>query len=80
MHSLMETVLGPTITQLAELKSGDDKPIEDQATQLKRCGEHYSKLYVQDLSEHPRMEAVLPSFGVFLKLDEEPTEGEFLKQ
>lgn len=72
----MKTALGPTTTQLAKLKYGDGKLIKDQATQFERCVEHYSKLYAQDLSEHPRMEAVLSSFGVFSELDEEPTEGE----
>ena len=35
---------------------------------------HYSKLYAQDLHEHPGMEAVLPSVRLFADLDEEPTE------
>ena len=36
--------------------------------------EHYSKLYAQDLSERPGMQAVLPSFGVYAELDKDPTE------
>ena len=38
--------------------------------------EHYSKLYAQDHPEHPGMEEVLPSVGVYTELDEEPTEEE----
>ena len=36
--------------------------------------EHYFKLYAQDLSEHPGMQAILLSFGVYAELDKDPTE------
>ena len=76
MHSLMKTTLGPAITQLAKLKSEDGELIKDQADHLKRWVKHCSKLYAQDLPRHPGMEAILPSFGVYAELDEEPTEEE----
>ena len=60
--SLMKIARGPTITQLAKLKSEDGEPIEDQAEQLERWVEHYSELSVQDLPQHPGMEAVSSSF------------------
>ena len=72
----MKTALGPAITQLAKLKTEDCEPIEDQAEQLERWVEYYSKLNAQGLSEHPGLEAALPSFGVCAELDEEPTEEE----
>ena len=72
----MKIALGPAITQLAKLITEDGKPIVDQAEQLERWVEHYSKPYVQDLPEHPGMEAVLPSSSVYADLDEEPTERE----
>ena len=59
-----------------KLKTEDNEPIENQAEQLKRWVEHYSKLYAQDLPEHSGMEAILPSFGVYAELDEELTEEE----
>ena len=74
MHYLIKTALGLAITQLAKLKTEDGELIEDQAEQLERWVEHYSKLHAQDLPEHPGMEAVLPSFGVYAELDDEPTE------
>ena len=61
----------PAITKLAKLKTEDG---ENQTEQLERWVEHYSKLYTQDLPEHPVMEEVLPSFGVHTELNEEPTE------
>ena len=76
MHSLMKTTLGPAITQLTKLKTENGEPIEDQAEQIERWVQHYSKLYVQDLPEHLGTEEVLPSFGVYAELDEETTEEE----
>ena len=76
MHSLIKPALGPAITQLAKLKTEDDGPIGDRAEQLDILVEHYSKLYTQGLPDHPGMEEVLPSFGVFAESDEEPTEEE----
>ena len=76
MHPLMATALGPATTQLAKLKTEDGEPIEDEAEQLEGWVEHYSKLNAQDLPEHPRMEAVLPSFGVHVELDKQPTKEE----
>ena len=72
----MKTTIGPAITQLAKLKTEDGEPTEDQTEQLERWVMHYSKLYAQDLPEHPGMEEVFPSFGVYAELDEEPTEEE----
>ena len=63
----MKTSRGPAITQLAKMKTEDGEPIEDQAEQLERWLERYSKLYAQDLPEHPGMEAILPSFGVYIQ-------------
>ena len=76
MHCLLKTALGPAITQLAILKTEDYEPTEDQAEQLERWVEHCSRFYAQDLPEHPGMEAVLPSFGVYTELNEDPTEEE----
>ena len=70
MHSLMKTAPGPAITQLTKLKTEDGEPIKDQAEQLKRWVEHYSKLYAQDLPEHLGIEAILPSFDVCAELDD----------
>lgn len=50
--------------------------MEDQVKLLARQVEHFSKLYAQDLPEHPGMEAVLACFGIFSELDEAPTQGE----
>ena len=80
MHSLMKPALGPTFTQLAKRKTEDGEQIIDQAEQLERWVECYSKLYVQDLPEHPGMEAVLPSFVVYAELDKEPTKEKPLRQ
>ena len=76
MHSLTKTALDHAITQLAKLKTEDGEPMEHPAEHLERWVEHYSKLYAQDLPEHPGMEAVLPSFGVYAELDDAPTEEE----
>ena len=58
-----------------KLKTEDGEPI-DQVEQLERWVEHNSKLYAQGLLEHPDMEAVLPSFGAYTELAEEPTKEE----
>ena len=76
MHALTKTALDHAITQLAKLKTEGGEPMEHPAEQLERWGEHYSKLYVQDRPEHPSMEEVLPSFGVYAELDDVPTEEE----
>ena len=78
-HSLMKTALCPAIFQLAKLKTEDGEPTEDQAEQLERWVEHYSKLCAQDLPVHPGMEAVFTSFGVYPELDDEPTEEEIFE-
>lgn len=59
MHSLIKIALGPTLTQLVKVKSGDDKAIEDQVKQLEKWVEHYSKPYAQDLPEHLGIELFL---------------------
>ena len=53
MYSLMKTALCPAITQLVKLKTEDSELKEDQAKQLERWMGHCSKLYAQDLHEHP---------------------------
>ena len=75
MHSLTKTALGPAITQLAKLKTEEGEQTKDQTEQLGGWMEHYSKLYAQDVPEHPGMEPLLHSFGVYAQLVE-PTEEE----
>ena len=72
----MKTALVPAVIQMAKLKTDNGEPKDDQAEHFERLVEHYSKLYAQDLSENPGMEAVLPSFGVYAELDEEPVKEE----
>ena len=38
--------------------------------------EHYSKLRAEDIPEHPDLESALPSFNVYVEMDEDPTEKE----
>lgn len=71
MNSLKKTALSSTITQFAKLKSGDGEPIQDQAKQLKRWVEHYSKLKTLNIQIWKRSYAL----SAYLELNES-----FLKQ